>query len=195
MYWDEDESLENSQENIEHESQEKHLWQNICKGVTPLKQYRKYIVPEQVSTPRKIALPYLNPADAEQRIKMPLAAMGKQDKPLFTNSSHKVDSRTAKHVITGKYPPQATLDLHGMNQDQAFESLISFIAYAYERQKRCVLVITGKGGMGQQRGTLFQQTPNWLNHPRLKPMVLMFSHAKPHHGGEGALYILLKRLR
>jgi DNA-nicking Smr family endonuclease len=85
------------------------------------------------------------------------------------------------------------LDLHGYTQNQAFDALGSFIVSSYQKQYRCVLVITGKGGQGDKKGVLYTQVPKWLNHPKLKPMILMFSHAQAKDGGDGALYILLKK--
>ncbi len=59
--------------------------------------------------------------------------------------------------------------------------------------KRMVLVITGKGITASKSGVLKESVPRWLNEPSLRRHVLAFDYAEPQHGGEGALYVLLKR--
>ncbi len=61
-----------------------------------------------------------------------------------------------------------------------------------DADRRRVLVITGKGrDFGE--GVLRDAVPRWLNEDSIRPMIRAFSHAAPKHGGEGALYVLLKR--
>ena len=54
-------------------------------------------------------------------------------------------------------------------------------------------MITGKGLAGG--GILREQVPRWLNQQPNRARVLAFDYARPQHGGEGALYVLLKRRR
>jgi DNA-nicking Smr family endonuclease len=54
-------------------------------------------------------------------------------------------------------------------------------------------VVTGKGVMGT--GALKSEVPRWLNQSPLRERVIGFAHARPQHGGEGALYILVRRRR
>ena len=63
-----------------------------------------------------------------------------------------------------------------------------------------MLVITGKGSTGrglggQGMGILRQVVPRWLNESPLRPLVLAIHRAQPKDGGDGALYVLLKRRR
>ena len=85
------------------------------------------------------------------------------------------------------------IDLHGMSQDQARASLNAFLLAAFERGARGVLVITGKGALGD--GVLRRRTPEWLAEPPLRPLIAGISEAHRRHGGEGALYVALKRRR
>lgn len=82
------------------------------------------------------------------------------------------------------------LDLHGMTQAEAHRVLIGFIENAYAMQKRCVIIVTGKG-----RGILKDNVPRWLNEGALRSRILSFSYAQQRDGGEGALYVLIKRQR
>jgi DNA-nicking Smr family endonuclease len=85
----------------------------------------------------------------------------------------------------------ARLDLHGMDQVRARAVLESFLANAFHEGWRAVLVITGKGVQGD--GVLKRRAPEWLAAPHLAHIVAGISDAARHHGGEGALYVALKR--
>jgi len=85
----------------------------------------------------------------------------------------------------------ARLDLHGLDQERARAVLERFLAGAFDNGWRAVLVITGKGVQGD--GVLKRRTPEWLAAPHLAHIVAGISDAARHHGGEGALYVALKR--
>ena len=85
----------------------------------------------------------------------------------------------------------ARLDLHGMDQQRARAVLEGFLATAFHEGWRAVLVITGKGVQGD--GVLKRRAPEWLAAPHLAHIVAGISDAARHHGGEGALYVALKR--
>jgi DNA-nicking Smr family endonuclease len=88
-------------------------------------------------------------------------------------------------------PHGPRLDLHGLDQDQARAQLGSFLRRAHDDGWRAVLVITGKGSRGD--GVLRRMAPEWLNGPDLRHLIAGVSHAHPRHGGQGALYVALKR--
>ena len=85
----------------------------------------------------------------------------------------------------------ARLDLHGLDQDRARSVLDAFLTRAWNDGWRAVLVITGKGVQGD--GVLKRRAPEWLAAPHLAHIVAGISDAARHHGGEGALYVALKR--
>lgn len=85
----------------------------------------------------------------------------------------------------------ARIDLHGMTQDRARAALEGFLARAFDDGWRAVLVITGKGVQGD--GILRKNVPGWLGAAHLAHIVAGISEAARHHGGEGALYVALKR--
>lgn len=104
-----------------------------------------------------------------------------------------VDRRTAERLRKGKMEIEATLDLHGMTQAEARDALTRFIQSSHKKGRRCVLVITGKGLLGRP-GVLKTKVPEWLAAEPLEPLVLMTAAARKH-GGEGAIYVLLRRER
>lgn len=129
-----------------------------------------------------------------RRVKPDLDQRG-QD-PLSHGIAPGVDQRTLNRLRQGKMEIESRLDLHGMTQRQAQDALLRFISSAYHRQQRCVLVITGRGlRESGEIGILRQSVPNWLNQVPLRSMILAFTYAARDHGGEGALFILLKRHR
>ncbi len=114
-----------------------------------------------------------------------------------------LDRKTAEKLRKGQMPINGRLDLHGMTQAQAYEALNVFIPASYGAGKRCVLVITGKGAgpdgrrdpLSQGQGVLKRMVPEWLGESSLVSMILKTEKARPQHGGDGALYVLLRRRR
>ncbi len=113
------------------------------------------------------------------------------------HKSNEIDHKTATRLRRGQMSIEARLDLHGMTQNQAYDALLSFILCAHSNKKRCVLVITGKGNKygSEDIGVLKQKTPEWLNSSPLQQYILKIQPARPNHGGDGALYVLLRRNR
>ncbi|EME70439.1 hypothetical protein H261_08153 [Paramagnetospirillum caucaseum] len=106
-----------------------------------------------------------------------------------------LDRRSAERLKKGEMEIEADLDLHGLTQDMAHAQLTAFIQRCWAAQRRCVLVVTGKGKGGQGVGILRAQVPRWLNQSPLRERILGFSYAQPRHGGDGALYVLIRRQR
>lgn len=102
-----------------------------------------------------------------------------------------LDRRSWLKLRRGLYPISTRLDMHGLTQAEAYERLVGFLAAAQGRGSRCVLVITGRGV--RHGGTLRAMTPRWLDEMPNRPRVLAYAPAQLQHGGEGALYVLLRR--
>jgi DNA-nicking Smr family endonuclease len=102
-----------------------------------------------------------------------------------------IEPNRRKRLIKEHDPIGARLDMHGFDQDQAKPALEAFIRRAHADGHRAVLVITGKGKIGH--GVLKKRTPEWLAAPALRDMIAGVSQADQRHGGEGALYVALKR--
>lgn len=102
-----------------------------------------------------------------------------------------IEPRRKRRIVRERDPLDRRLDLHGLDQDGARAALFGFLARAQADGVRAVLVITGKGMSGD--GVLRRRTPEWLADPALRGVVAGVSLAERHHGGEGALYVALKR--
>ncbi|MBI3113456.1 MAG: Smr/MutS family protein [Rhodospirillales bacterium] len=114
--------------------------------------------------------------------------------PLEHGEAPGLDKRTRLRLRRGQVEIQGVIDLHGLTQVEAHRALVGFLEGAQAAGKRAVLVITGKG-LSPGSGVLRAAVPRWLNEPALRSMIRAFSHAAPKDGGEGALYVLLRRKR
>jgi len=83
------------------------------------------------------------------------------------------------------------LDLHGLTREEALASLERFVAGAYNRGQKAVLVITGKGNNSPEEPVLQGAVAGWLR-DRGKGMVAEFSPAPRQMGGSGAFVVFLK---
>ncbi len=116
--------------------------------------------------------------------------------PMQHGHADGLDRASRKRMRRGQVTIEARLDLHGMIQTEAHRSLTGFLERAYLSGKRSVLVITGKGlRLSGETGVLRNAVPRWLNEPPMRHWVRGFDYAAPSDGGEGALYILLRRKR
>jgi DNA-nicking Smr family endonuclease len=101
-----------------------------------------------------------------------------------------VNRATIKDLAAGRIPPDASLDLHGLTEDEAAAALGRFLIASRSAGRRCVLVITGKGLHSDGAATLRHVVPELLGH-RFASHVRGFAPARPVDGGSGALYVLL----
>jgi DNA-nicking Smr family endonuclease len=107
--------------------------------------------------------------------------------------------RQALRLRRGQLAIEARLDLHGLTQAEAHRALAGFVARSHAAGKRVLLVVTGKGTRpgadGSPSGVLRRNVPRWLAEPALRPLVLATAPALSRDGGDGALYLLLRRSR
>ncbi len=111
----------------------------------------------------------------------------------FRHTNHPLDDKTRKKIAKGKINIDATLDLHGLTQDRAHQSLRRFLLMSVAADHRVVLVITGKGDGGS--GVLKSRVPDWLQHGDIATLTNGFRNAGRTHGGDGALYVRIRRQR
>lgn len=103
----------------------------------------------------------------------------------------RIEPNRKRKIAREHTPLDARLDLHGLDQDRARPVLEAFLRRAWEDGHRAALVVTGKGKLGV--GVLRARTPEWLAGPALRDIVAGVSPAEKRHGGDGALYVALKR--
>jgi DNA-nicking Smr family endonuclease len=175
--------------------EERALWESVAKQVKPLRKRHRAVKPpvallEADTTsvaPRPVASPRLAGTPriaATPKIEPPpLAPIGRRERSQLSRGRKEIDAR---------------LDLHGMTQTRAHRMLLTFLQRAHHDGLTFVLVITGKGKVGgaeSERGVLRRQVPQWLSLPEFRSLVVGYEEAHIGHGGEGALYVRVRRLR
>ena len=157
-------------------SEERALWRETMRGVTPLHPEP----PEDMVAPP--------PARESKARRVPSST--KPALPVHASKTiDALDRRTAARLKRGTLPIEARLDLHGMTQAEAHRALTRFLARAQKRGSRAVLVITGKSGV------LHGAVPRWLDEAANRARIFAIRRAHAQHGGEGALYLMLRRVR
>ena len=103
----------------------------------------------------------------------------------------KEESKSSFNLLKkGKIRPDGIIDLHGYKLKTGKIKLQNYIFYAYEKNLRNILIITGKGH--KNTGVLKKQAPTWLNEKEIKSYLVDFEIAPNHFGGEGALLVRIK---
>lgn len=173
------------------------LWAKIVEGAAPLK--RKH------ATARKTVTRPPGPAP-KPKAKAPPVSKPTPPGPKRTPAPIKapLDRKTARELDKGRLEVEARLDLHGMRQRDAHAALKRFLKVAQARGLKHVLVITGKGASlersrsfyaEEERGVLRNAVPHWLAEPDFAKLVVSVSEAPRRLGGEGALYVRVRRAK
>jgi DNA-nicking Smr family endonuclease len=173
--------------------EERALWTGVVRSITPLRRSRMNVQLEEAAksaVETKRAANPGRPREPAPQPKLPAKA------PALVALGRRLKQRVAR----GLDPIDARIDLHGHTQKQAHAALFRFLQRAQADGARTVLVVTGKGAArgarepGAERGVLKRQVPMWLSLPEFRSFVVGFEDAHVGHGGEGALYVRLRRL-
>ncbi len=98
---------------------------------------------------------------------------------------------TLKKLRQGKFPLEASLDLHGFTAERARSALIEFLDYCQQSQFKVICIVHGKGfGSSEKKPVIKPLVNKWLQEEN---NVLAFSSAQPKDGGTGAVYVMLRR--
>jgi DNA-nicking Smr family endonuclease len=163
------------------------LWKGVVRAITPLRR-------SQSASEADGGVSAAPPAKTERQESRRQSAQPNEPPPLAP-----FDRRLRQRVARGRETIDARLDLHGMTQSQAHAALLSFLRRAQANDVRFALVVTGKGGgktareTPSERGVLRRSVPMWLSLPEFRRFVVSFEEAHPSHGGQGALYLRMRR--
>lgn len=175
--------------------EERALWESVAKQTKPLRKKPRAAKPPAVSPaadaptaakatapPKPFPSAKVPRAPKREAAVPPLAPIGRRERAQLSRGRKEIDAR---------------LDLHGMTQTRAHRALFGFLQRAHGDGLTFVLVITGKGKMGaeSERGVLRRQVPQWLSLPEFRSLVVGFEEAHIGHGGEGALYVRIRRAK
>ena len=181
------------------------LWQAVTRDIKPLFADGK---PQAAPTakakpPEKPKTSNAKPDPSGKPQPPPLTPRRRSEEPKVPAPAS-LDRRTHKKVARGHVGIDSRIDLHGMRQEEAHRLLRTFLRQAQARGDRVVLVITGKGKErggdaawweARETGILKRVVPRWLHEADLRSIVVGFDWASQAHGGEGALYVRLRKRR
>jgi DNA-nicking Smr family endonuclease len=196
--------------------EERALWDYAARDLKPLKRKSHRVSTSardddvhEAGRKREAVPPALDQASRDQQER---AAQRPARQPARHESEppplSDLDRKKAKRIGAGRVEIEARIDLHGMRQSEAHVELRRFLLSAHAKGKRWVLVITGKGSGGlarersdaefdgygaPERGVLRRNVPRWLAEPELRSIVVGYTAAAIRHGGDGALYVQLRR--
>jgi DNA-nicking Smr family endonuclease len=180
---------------------ERTLWHRVTRSIAPLKRARIKVEPVDRETvaPGAPTPPKAKPPPPARVTKSRPAEVAKPA-PTPAPMPASLDRKQKKRLARGTEPIDARIDLHGLTQSEAHSALLHFLRRAQHREAKFVLVITGKGrfkpgDVSREVGVLKRQVPQWLRLPEFRAYVTGFEDAHIAHGGEGALYVRLRRAR
>lgn len=110
-----------------------------------------------------------------------------------------LDSHWDRRMKAGRLDPDLTLDLHGHTLDTAYERIMAGLDQARMMGARVVLVVAGRerpvdpADRMAKRGAIRAKLLDWLAASRHADTITAVRRAHIRHGGEGALYLILKR--
>ena len=178
--------------------EEEALWAGFTRSIKPLKSAKPGA---KANLKSSAAPPVASPPAPSQLRSHPVAP--RQTPPAPSPPLAPLGRRLKQRVARGREPIDARLDLHGMTQQEAHAALLRFLHRAQASGVKTALVVTGKGlrkssrdaehDAGNRPGVLKRQVPLWLALPEFRPLVVGFDDAHVGHGGEGALYVRLRR--
>lgn len=168
-------------------SEEKALWNALARSVRPLRPAVR------VSEPPILPVAAL-PATGLTRGPLPSAPTAPPRVPAAV-----LDSGWERRIRSGTLTPDMSIDLHGHSLAAAHGRLNQALSAALARDVRVLLVVTGKppkmGGVGRdsRRGAIRGEIGHWLETSAYADRIASVRLAHPRHGGDGALYIILRR--
>ncbi|WP_128891113.1 Smr/MutS family protein [Erythrobacter sp. HKB08] len=191
-------------------------WERLAASVTPLESRRPVRAKpvrepsHPVPQPSKPVMPQREPHFRElldrgiganrghARKPDPVPLPDRRPEPL---PKHGLDSHWDRKLKSGQAEPDFSLDLHGHSLDAAYNRLESGLFQAKAMGARLVLVVTGKprpvdaADRGSRRGAIRAKILDWLAAGPHGADIAAIRKAHRRHGGEGALYLVLKRNR
>jgi DNA-nicking Smr family endonuclease len=178
--------------------EEEALWAGFARSIKPLKPAKlgAKISPKSSAASSVASTPAPSPTRSHP-------VTPRETRPAPSPPLAPLGRRLKQRVARGREPIDARLDLHGMTQQEAHAALLRFLHRAQAGGVKTALVVTGKGLRKSSRGdgrdadsrpgVLKRQVPMWLALPEFRLLVVGFDDAHVGHGGEGALYVRLRR--
>ena len=171
--------------------EDRRIWARVAGSVTPSRPKKALRVTPgaAVADPPAAPLPK-GPAKARGVPAPYIPAVGAPARS--RGLPEELEPRRQRRLSRERDPIEARIDLHGHGRFQAQDALTAFLIGAQARGYRSVLVITGQGRRGGT-GVIRASVHEWLQGPALRGVVSGFAPAARRHGGDGALYVTIRR--
>jgi DNA-nicking Smr family endonuclease len=174
------------------------LWALAVEGAAPLADRSARIKPdpEPIATDTGPLDPELAAYDELRALVDGAAPFDIADSDEFIEGSARgLDHHVLRRLRRGEFAVQAHVDLHGLTREEARAQLETFLARSRQGSKRCVLVVHGRGLHSKDQVPVLKDAlKRWMRTARFANHILAFATARPHDGGLGAVYVLLRRL-
>jgi DNA-nicking Smr family endonuclease len=179
------------------------LWLETARTIKPL---RARSIKASISSPGVKAREPRKPLTSPSAPQMHVPSSQLRPPPQITG----LDRRTTQKLTRGQVEIDRRLDLHGTGIEMARVRLLQFLRESQALGARTVLVITGKGdspfsrhtlhGAGhfhapERAGRLRRHAPEWFHEAEFRSLVAGYQPAHPRHGGGGAFYVRVRRIR
>lgn len=184
-------------------TEDRRIWARVSGSVTPPKTRKAARVtpgallpdeplkPETIKAPRP---PVLGKAKTSTKIRAASAGSARTPPtpvPAPRSVPEELEPRRQRRLSRERDPIEASIDLHGFGRFEAEDQLRAFLMQSQARGLRAVLVVTGQGRRGG--GIIRASIHEWLQGHALRGVVSGFAMAHRRHGGDGAIYVTLKR--
>ena len=175
--------------------EEAQAWEKVAATVDPLHAPLAQAIPV---APAKAPLPKASSGKTKPPVRIPAPT---PVRPAQKAPPNTLDGQWDRKLKSGTIAPDFTLDLHGHNLDAAYDRLMSGIAQARAMGARTILLVTGKprpvdpADRGSRRGAIRAKVLDWLAASSHHSAIAAVRRAHIRHGGDGALYIVLRRER
>lgn len=171
--------------------EDRRIWARVAGSVTPAKPKKAPRVTPGAAVPIPPPAPHpkgpVKARGAAPSYSAPAAAPARS-----RGAAEELEPRRQRRLSRERDPIDARIDLHGYGRFQAQDALTAFLIGAQARGHRAVLVVTGQGRRGGT-GVIRASVHEWLQAPVLRGVVSGFASAARHHGGDGALYVTIRR--
>lgn len=171
-------------------AEEAAAWARLASSVTPLKGRKVPPLDINAEKPKQAVIPPKPTALPIAKAKRPAPA---------PSPNAGLDGQWERKLQSGAISPDFTLDLHGHSLDAAYSRLMHGMDQARSMGARVVLLIAGKSrpvdpaDRGERRGAIRAKILDWLAASSHGDVIAAVRRAHRRHGGEGALYLVLKK--
>tara|TARA_B110000014_G_scaffold257257_2_gene241567 strand:+ start:92 stop:640 length:549 start_codon:yes stop_codon:yes gene_type:complete len=177
-------------------NEENNLFLKQMKGVRPLKKNNR-LLKKKINNKNKVIKKNTKPTNS-QKLEVDKTTNIKHSH--FTLESVNIKKNIKKNILK----IDKKIDFHGRGLLEAEQIFSSTIEECFNKNKRCLLFVTGKGLFKTKNhdyvskpqlyhGVIRAEFFNWVKSKKFSKHILSFEQASTEHGGDGAFYVYLRK--